>query len=196
MFLFLYCSEKVVPLHENYRNMKHIQPQQDIPDEIWMKRLIESYRHNQEKLEKITAYAKALEEENLHLKYVKNVSEDYQRLKNYAKGLEEENAQQHEMMEKLEAHGPRVFKENKELRKMLRMSKNIPEALIRTKPLRGRISLLCQYIDDLRETLAANDIEIPEPSWPHHPLRGIDLDALEETWIHRYLNYCNISEDK
>ena len=196
MFLFLNYSEKVVPLHENYRNMKHIQPQQDIPDEIWMKRLIESYRHNQEKLEKITAYAKALEEENLHLKYVKNVSEDYQRLKNYAKGLEEENAQQHEMMEKLEAHGPRVFKENEELRKMLRMTKNVPEALLRTKPLRGKISLLCRYIDDLRETLAANDIEVPEPSWPYHPLRGIDLDALEERWIHRYLLYCNNSEDK
>ena len=176
--------------------MKQIQPQQDIPEEIWMKRLIESYRYNQEKLEKLTAYAKALEEENLHLKYVKNVSEDYQRLKNYAKGLEEENALQHEMMEKLGSQGPRVFKENEELRKMLRMSKTIPEALIHTKPLRGRISLLCQYIDDLRGALADNDIEIPEPCWPYHPLRGVDLDALEETWIQRYLMYCNNSEEK
>lgn len=196
LVLLLDYSEKVVPLHENYRFMKHIQPQQDIPEEIWMKRLIESYRHNQEKLEKLTAYAKALEEENMHLKYVKNVKDDYQRLMNYAKGLEEENALQHEMMEKLGAHGPRIFKENEELRKMLRMSKCVPEALIRTKPLRGRISLLCRYIDDLRETLAVNDIEIPEPSWPYHPLRGIDLDALEETWIKRYLMYCNNSEDK
>ena len=38
-------------------------------------------------------------------------------------------------------------------------------------------------------------IFLSEPCWPYHPLRGVDLDALEETWIQRYLMYCNNSDD-
>lgn len=41
---------------------------QDVPDEIWMKNLLASYRKDKDRLEKVSAYAKSLEEENAALR--------------------------------------------------------------------------------------------------------------------------------
>ena len=38
-------------------------PSNDIPNEVWMKRLIESYRHQTERINGLSAYAKRLEKE-------------------------------------------------------------------------------------------------------------------------------------
>lgn len=183
-------------MQTNFKMMFHKQPQQDVPDEVWMKRLIESYRHNEEKLEKLTAYAKALEEENLRLQSCKKIAEDYRRLEKYAKGLEEENAQLNELMEKVTADGPRVFKENEELRKMLRMNKSVPSAMIMTKPLRSKISLMRQYINDLKAKLTYHRLEIPTPRPIEHPLNGVDIDEVERIWIEQYLDYSKKPEKK
>ena len=40
----------------------------DVPDEIWMKNLLASYRKDKDRLEKVAAYAKSLEEENSRMK--------------------------------------------------------------------------------------------------------------------------------
>lgn len=168
--------------------MKTEMPQKYVPDEVWMKNLIESYRINQTKLEKLTAYAKALEEENLRLKSCANYREELVNLRKYAKGLEEENAELIHTMERINADGPRVFKENEELRKLLRMNKNIPTMLLRTKPLRSRINLLYHYVKILMHTLVEHGIVIPDPKFPQsHLLNGVNLEEVEKEMLEKYL---------
>ena len=63
-------------------------PSNDIPDEVWMKRLIESYRHQTECLNDLSAYAKRLEKELSSMKQKCNLLEsDRDFTKGYLKHL-------------------------------------------------------------------------------------------------------------
>ena len=147
-------------------------PQDEVPDEVWLKNFIEAYRRQEHDMEQLRAYARGLEEENvlLHGQMERRIAE-----------LEERLAKQHPDADAIEA-------ENRELKQMLKSASVIPQCLRRTKPLRSLLRHLNNYTNELLALLAEHGITPPEPKLlpKTHPLYGLDFDELENQMLIDY----------
>ena len=149
---------------------EHPKPQDEIPDEVWLKNFIKVHR----KLEK-----------------------ELEQLKSYAKGLEEENVLLHKQ---LDADPDNIFRlkaENEKLIGLIKLNSIVPLQLRQTKYLRSLIRHLNRISNQLVNVLIQHGIEVPpiKPLPKTHPLLGVDVEKLEEQMLSDYYEFVHKKKD-
>ncbi len=170
--------DKIRPKEEKPKNPKDILNDQEIPYEVRMKYIIDAYRKDQKKMEKLVAYAKHLEGEVVRLKeiLIENGYTDNAVLGDYEPNKE---------LKELRAKVTQLETDKKRLMKILNNT-NVTdlENTISTYPLKIYKAYLFKsiigsqndYINELQELLDKNDI----PYALRLPVNNLERDGVDE----------------
>lgn len=165
---------------------RNITSNDDLPYEVRMKHLIESYRKDLKRLETLTSYAKGLEEENARQKTFIEKNKTWM----------VENPDQEDIVKGLAL---RVLNLQGALRK------EFPKRVVTLAALHKKLTNMTAYVKELQDLLAQNGIACPERKKDpmelesSYPLESLDIFAVrgpnenfDETTIEELLtNYKN-----
>lgn len=173
--------DKIRPKEEKPKNPKDILNDQEIPYEVRMKYIIEAYRKDKEKMEKLVAYAKHLEGEVVRLKeiLIENGYTDNAVLGDY------EPSKELKELRELRKKVTQLETEKKKLKKIIN-GFNVTglENIISTYPLKiykahsfkNIINSQKRYIEELQDILDKHDI----PYALRLPASQLETDGVDE----------------
>ena len=181
-------GERKEKIKKKLKTSKEILNDPDIPYEVRMKYIIDSYRKDQVKWSKLAEYAKHLESEVIRLKEIL-ISNGYT-----DSGVVEDTAPAkaiNNLKEKInELEGNKVLKDVTEalirIRHLENQIENFPLRVFKSQSFRNIIRSQENYIYELQTLLEENGIEY----WPKDPANQLEIDGVDKV-VDESVRYCN-----